>query len=116
MEHKKAIEASKVAMNKRPSCPLANALSAEIHQYAGQPEEAVTYLKHSLYLAKSFPPWMINILASSLRDKGDINTSIEAANEAFRLTTGPNRIDALVTLCCNYERLNMASSAKRVAE
>ena len=59
---------------------------------------------------------MINILASSLRDKGDINTSIEAENEAFRPTTGPNRFDALVTLWCNYKRFNMASSAKRVAE
>ena len=84
-EHKKAIEASKFAIRKRPSCPLANALSAEIHQYTGQPDEAVTYLKNSIYLAKSFPPWMINILASSpLRDKGDINTSIEAANEAIK--------------------------------
>ena len=115
-EHKKAIEASKVAISKRPSCPLANALSAEIHQYTGQPDEAVTYLKNSIYLAKSFPPWMINILASSLRDKGDINTSIEAANEAIRLNTGPNRIDSLVTLCCNYHRLDMMPSARRMAE
>ena len=41
-EHKEALEASKIAMDKRPSCPLANALSAEIHQYIGKPEEAVT--------------------------------------------------------------------------
>ena len=27
-EHKEALEASKIAMDKRPSCPLANALSA----------------------------------------------------------------------------------------
>ena len=103
-------------MDKRPSCPLANALSAEIHQYIGKPEQAVTYLKHSISLAKSFPPWMLNILASSLRDKGDINTSIDAANEAVRLNHGSNKIDALVTLCCNYNGLNMMSSAKRVAE
>ena len=115
-EHKEALEASKIAMDKRPSCPLANALSAEIHQYIGKPEEAVTYLKHSISLAKSFPPWMLNILASSLRDKGDINTSIDAANEAVRLNYGSNKIDALVTLCCNYTGLNMMSSAKSVAE
>ena len=59
---------------------------------------------------------MLNILASSLRDKGDINTSIDAANEAVRLNYGSNKIDALVTLCCNYSGLNMMSSAKSVAE
>ena len=59
---------------------------------------------------------MINILASSLRDKGDINTSIEAANEAIRLNSAPNRIDSLVTLCYNYHQLDMMSSARQMAE
>ena len=45
-----------------------------------------------------------------------VNVNSTYNNTDGLVNYGSNKIDALVTLCCNYTGLNMMSSAKSVAE
>lgn len=111
-QHERALTAAEEAIERRPSCPLANGLHAEVMQYSGRPDEAIAGMKAAIRLSRSFPPWILNTLASSLRDNKEIEESITVANEAVRLA--PDTLDALVTLCSDYSLASMHHDAKRI--
>jgi TolB-like protein len=112
--HDEALAASAEAQSKRPSCPLANGLLAEVMRFCGKPDQAITRMNEAMKLTRTFPPWMINTLAAALRDNGEIEASIAAANEAARLF--PDDLDGLTTLCCDYILSQSMKEARQVAK
>ena len=112
--HDDAMASSVEAQSRRPSCPLSNGLLAEVMRYCGRPDEAIMRMKDAMKLSRTFPPWMINNLAASLRDDNQIEASISAAKEAAQLF--PDDLDGLVTLCCDYSLSSMPAKAEAVAK
>lgn len=112
--HDEAMASSIEAQSRRPSCPLSNGLLAEVMRYCGKPDEAIMRMKDAMKLSRTFPPWMINNLAASLRDDDQIKASISAAKEAVQLF--PDDLDGLVTLCCDYDLSSMPADAEAMAQ
>lgn len=110
--HDAALESSLEALSRRPSCPLANGLLAEVMQYCGEPHRAVMQIREAMRLVRVFPPWMINTLAASLRDNDELADSISAANQAVRLF--PDEPDGLAILCCDYGLSASLDEAQKV--
>lgn len=112
--HDEALAASMEARSRRPSCPLSNGLLAEVMRYCGKPDQAITRMNEAMKLSRTFPPWMINTLAASLRDNNEIEASISAANEATRMF--PDDLDSLITLCGDYILSASTKEARKVAQ
>ncbi|WP_436638032.1 adenylate/guanylate cyclase domain-containing protein [Microbaculum sp. FT89] len=111
--HEAAMALCVEALSRRPSCPLSNGLLAEVLRYCGNPGGSIARMKEAMKLARTFPPWMIDNLAASLRDNDQVKASISVANEAARLF--PDNIDVLVTLCCDYGYCAMPKAARAAA-
>jgi len=112
--HDDALACSVEALSRRPSCPLANGLLAEVLQYCGEPARAVRQIKDAMRLVRISPPWMINTLAASLRDNNELDDSISAASQAARLF--PDKPDALAILCSDYGLASSLDDAREVAQ
>ncbi|MCK5167075.1 MAG: hypothetical protein KAQ66_07135, partial [Rhodospirillaceae bacterium] len=98
----------------RASCPLAHGLLGLVLHYCGDAKLAVKNVKEALQLEKVYPPWLIDILAASYRDSGDIGLSIPVAKESLRLN--PQNNDARLILCSDYKLTANHDQAKLVAE
>jgi len=112
--HHEAIEACGEGLARRPSCPLANGLSAEVMQFCGDPGRAIVRMKEAIRHVQVFPPWMAYILAASFRDNGDLDDSIAAAKEFVRLF--PDELDGWIILCSDYILSDSNYEAKKVAQ
>ncbi len=111
--HEEALKSCGEALARRPSCPLANGLLAEVMQYSGEPDRAIVQMKEAIRHVRIFPPWMVNILAASFRDNDNIDDSIAAANESVRLF--PDELDGLVILCSDYNLSGSPDEAEEIA-
>ena len=97
----------------RASCPLAHGLLGLVLHYCGDAKLAVKNVKEALQLEKVYPPWLIDILAASYRDSGDINLSIPVAKESLRIN--PQNNDARVILCSDYKLAANHDQARLIA-
>ena len=109
--HQEAFVSCGEALTRRPSCPMANGLLAEVMQYCGEPGQAIAQIRNAIRHVRVFPPWMINILAASFRDNDDIDAAISAAREAVRLF--PDDLYGRVILC---GALYLAAAPRAAAE
>ena len=112
--HNEAMQTSAEALSTRSSCPLANGLAAEVLRYCGKADQSIMRMREAMKIVGTFPPWMVSNLAAALRDHGQIEASISAANDALQLF--PEDLDLLVTLCSDYELSAMPSQAETVAK
>jgi len=112
-QHDEAMASSIEALSRRPSCPLANGLLAEMMRYCGNPAQSILRMQEAMKLARNFPPWMIDNLAASLRDNNQVKASISTSSEARRLF--PDNVEVLTTLCCDYSLSSMSKEADAVA-
>ena len=97
----------------RSSCPVAHGLLGLVLNYGGDSEAAANSAKEALKLEKSFPIWLINLLATAYRDSGKIELSIPAANESMKREQGN---DARLILCSDYLRLSKPDEARSIAD
>jgi len=112
--HQEALESCKRALMRRPSCPMANGLLAEVMQYCGEPGQAIAQIKNAIRHVRVFPPWMINTLAASFRDNNDIDAAISAAKEAVRLSH--DDLDGHVILCSALSLAGASAEAEDMAQ
>lgn len=112
--HDEALSLSEKSVAQRLSCPLAMAIFADVLNYTGKSEQAIKQMKQAVRHSRIFPPWMVNILAQSYRDTGQIIPSVSVANQSLRLD--PENLDGHVILCTNYGLSNALEDARRVKQ
>lgn len=112
--HDEALALCEESIARRPSCPLAHGIFADVLHYCGQPERAIKQIKRAARHERIHVPWMANVLAESYRDTGKIVPSITIAEESLRLH--PEDLSGHVTLCTGYSLLNRPTDARRVAQ
>lgn len=109
-----AVETCSKGVQLRESCPLAHGLLGLVLHYCGDAKLAVKNVKEALQLEKVYPPWLIDVLAASYRDSGDINLSIPVAKESLRIN--PQNNDARVILCSDYKLTANHDQARLIAD
>ncbi|MGB5330340.1 MAG: hypothetical protein WBO58_19175, partial [Gammaproteobacteria bacterium] len=98
----------------RSSCPLAHGVLGLVRNYYGDARAAVKNLREALQLERVYPTWLIDVLATAYRDCGEVELSISAAKESVRLD--PDKNDARLILCSDYELSADHDQAQRIAE
>lgn len=111
--HQEALEFCSESITRRPSCPLANGLLAEVMQFCGNPGQAIVHIKDAIRHVRVYPPWMVNIMAACFRDNDDLEASISAATEAVRKF--PDDLDGRVILCSAYDFAASPGEAEMMA-
>ena len=113
-QHDEALSLSEKSVAQRLSCPLAIGIFADVLHYCGKSDQAVKQIKKAVRHSRIFPPWMVNVLAQSYRDTGQIIPSVSVAHESLRLD--PENLEAHVVLCTNYGLSNSLEDARRVGQ
>jgi adenylate cyclase len=113
-QYEEALETCSKGVELRASCPLAHGMLGLVLNYNGHARAAVRSIREALHLQRVYPPWMINFLAAAYRDCGDVDMSISAAKESLRLS--PEKNDAQLILCSDYEFAADRQKASEVAE
>jgi TolB-like protein len=113
-QHDEALLLSEKSVAQRLSCPLAIGIFADVLHYCGKSDQAVKQIKKAVRHSRIFPPWMVNVLAQSYRDTGQIIPSVSVAHESLRLD--PENLEAHVVLCTNYGLSNSLEDARRVGQ
>ncbi len=85
-----------------------------MRNYYGDPRAAVKHLRQALQLERVYPSWLIDSLATAYRDCGEVELSISAAKESLRLD--PEKNDARLILCSDYQLSADHEQAQRIAE
>ena len=98
----------------RSSCPLAHGMLGLVRNYNGDSRAAVKHLRQALQLERVYPSWLIDSLAAAYRDCGEVELSISAAKESLRLD--PEKNDARLILCSDYQLSADHEQAQRIAE
>jgi class 3 adenylate cyclase len=109
-----AVETCRKGVEYRASCPLSHGQLAMVSIYCGDAETAVKLATEAISLERTYPPWLINVLAGAYRDAGDLAKSIPAARESVRLD--PRTTDGRIILCSDYSLAGQRDEAERVAE
>jgi len=84
----------------RSNCPFALERYGMARTFSGDPEGGIKYIREALSVRMARVPSVVNLLALSYRDQGNIGQSISAARESERLS--PGNTDALATLCSDF--------------
>jgi tetratricopeptide (TPR) repeat protein len=113
-QHDEALSLSEKSVAQRLSCPLAIGIFADVLQYTGKPDQAIKQIKKALGHSRIFPPWMVNVLAQSYRDTGQIIPSVSVAHESLRLD--PENLDGHVVLCTDHSLSNSPEDARRAGQ
>ncbi len=109
-----ALSLCEESTTRRPSCPLAHGIFADVLHYCGKPERAIKQIKKAARHERIYLPWMAHVLAESYRDTGQIIPSIRIAQESLRLD--PEDLGGHVILCTDYSLLNQPVDARRVVQ
>jgi class 3 adenylate cyclase/tetratricopeptide (TPR) repeat protein len=112
--HEEAIESCRKGVAYRASCPLSHGQLALVSTYCGDATTAVKLATEAISLERTYPTWLINVLAGAYRDAGALDKSIPAARESVRLD--PRTTDGRIILCSDYSLAGQRDEAKRVAE
>ena len=113
-DFEEAIKTCSKSVELRSSCPLAHGLLGVVLNYNGNAPAAIRSIREALQLQRVYPPWLINFLATAYRDCGEVKLSITAAEESMRLN--PNKNDAELILCADYELADDHDHARSTAE
>jgi TolB-like protein len=97
----------------RANCPFALERYGMARTFSGDPEGGIKYIREAISVRLVRVPSVVNLLALSYRDQGNIGLSIPAARESDRLS--PGNIDALATLCSDFALNGDAVEARATA-
>lgn len=111
--HEEAMSLLQHAALLRASCPLAHGMYANALLYSGQPDEAIREMKHAIRAQRVYPPWMVNVLAASYRDAGEIVPSLSVARESLRLDR--ENVDTHAILCTDHSLSRSLEEARECA-
>ena len=100
-------------MGFRANCPFALGQLGATETYSGDPASGIKHTREAMSVRMLQPPPLVNALAIAYRDRGEMDLSIPAAEEAARID--PNYSDALVTLCSDFAMTGEAARAQEVA-
>ena len=113
-KYEEALENCDIALRTRPSCSLTHAVLADVRNYCGDSLSAISNAREALLLERTYPPWLINVLATAYRDSGKVRLSIPAAREALRVD--PRQTEARIILCSDYVLDGKHNEARQIAD
>ncbi len=113
-EHDKALEVAQQAVFIRPQCVHANGHLGNILYYYGKPVEAAERVKRAIRNTPVYSPWLVDILAASYKEAGQLDNATAAAREALRLK--PDDVDARFVLIGAYQAAGRHERAREIAE
>jgi adenylate cyclase len=113
-DFEEALKTCAKSVELRASCPLAHGLLGLVLNYNGDARAAIRSIREALQLQRVYPPWLINFLATAYRDCGEVKLSITAAEESLKLN--PQKNDAELILCADYELAEDHDHARSIAE
>jgi len=97
----------------RPNCTNANGFLANVLVHCGEPEAALTHVKRAIRYSPIYPPWFIEILATSYRENGQVDFAVAAAHEGLRIA--PQSVNCRLILASALARGNWKLEAERIA-
>lgn len=97
----------------RPNCTNANSFLANVLLHCGEPEAALTHVRHAIRFSPVYPPWFIEILAASYRESGQVDFAVTAAQEGLRIA--PQSVNCRLILASALVRGGWSVDARRVA-
>ena len=113
-EHDKALEVAQEAVCIRPQCIYANGHLGNILYYYGKPGEAAERVKCAIRNTPAYSPWLVDILAASYKETGQLDNATAAAREALRLK--PDDLDARFVLIGAYQSAGRHERAREIAQ
>lgn len=113
-EYDEAVEVCREGVLLRESCPVAHGVLGLVLNYCGDPQAAVREVREALRLERIYPTWLLTVLATAYRDRGDLDLSISTVRESLRLD--PEERDALLVLCSGFGLAGEIDQAKSVAD
>ena len=113
-KYDEALANCEIALRTRPSCSLTHAVLADVRNYCGDSLSAIRNAREALLLERTYPPWLINVLATVYRDSGKVRLSIPAAKEALRID--PRQTEARIILCSDYSLDDSRDEARQIAQ
>lgn len=96
----------------RPNCTNANSFLANVLLHCGEPEAALTHVKHAIRYSPVYPPWFIEVLAAAYRESGQVDFAVTAAQEGLRIA--PQAINCGLILASALARGGWSSDARRI--
>jgi tetratricopeptide (TPR) repeat protein len=97
----------------RPNCTNANGFLANVLVHCGEPGAALTHVKRAIRFSPVYPPWFLEILATSYREGGQVDFAVAAAHEGLRIV--PQSINCRLILASALVRGGWSADARRVA-
>jgi adenylate cyclase len=97
----------------RPNCTNANSFLANVLLHCGEPEAALTHVRHAVRFSPVYPPWFIEILAAAYRESGQVDFAVTAAQEGLRIA--PQSVNCRLILASALVRGGWLADARRVA-
>lgn len=109
-KHDRALESAEKALLSRPSCDASYAIKANIMNYLGRPEEAVSLSRHAMRLSPVFPSFYPAVLAAAYYGSGKFAEAVAAAK--ISLQADPENKDALIILAAASAAVGDMASAR----
>ena len=95
-QHDRALEAGRETLDRRPGCPWAYAILGNIHNYSGEPHQAIQMAWRAIRLSPLVPDLFPAVMATGYYLLGQAEDAIAAARSAIQLD--PDSLDAHVVL------------------
>jgi tetratricopeptide (TPR) repeat protein len=113
-EYDKALEVAQQAVHIRPQCIYANGHLGNVLYYYGKPGEAAERVKYAMRNTPVYSAWLVDILAASYKETGQLDNATAAAREALRLK--PDDLDARFVLIGAYQSAGRHERAREIAQ
>jgi TolB-like protein/Tfp pilus assembly protein PilF len=110
-EHDEAMAMSERALAERPSCQGAYCMRANVLNYSGSPEEAVSNAKQAIRLSPVAPPFYPEVLANAYYLSGRLEEAIEAIHSTLKLA--PDSLDARLLLAASLVETDRMDAARQ---
>lgn len=108
-----AVAIAREALEIRPGCANANGFLANVLLYCGEPQKAMLHARRAIRYMPVYPPWFVEILATSYRDAGMLDLSTISAREILRIL--PAATEGRLVLASALVRSGWLADARRVA-
>jgi DNA-binding winged helix-turn-helix (wHTH) protein/TolB-like protein len=108
-----ALAVAHEALEIRPGCANANGFLANVLLYCGEPKKGIRHARRAIRFMPIYPPWFVEILASSYRDAGMHDLAAITAREILRIM--PSATQARLVLTSAQVRNGWLADARRVA-
>lgn len=97
----------------RPNCTNANGFLANVLLHCGEPDAALTHIRHAIRYSPVYPTWFVEILAAAYREGGQMDFAVSAAQEGLRIA--PQAVNCRLILASALVRGGWAADARRIA-